>query len=126
MACHADSVRVLIVDDNGSFLDAARALLEREGLNVVGVASTIREALHQAEELRPDLLLVDIMLGSESGFELASRLVENGRSKGPAVILISTHSEADFADLIAESHAAGFVPKSELSADAIRGILASR
>lgn len=114
---------VLIVDDNGSFLDAARVLLEREGLSVVGVASTGAEALRRAEELSPDVLLVDITLGPESGFELTRRLVEDGRCEGSAVILISTHSEADFADLIAESQAAGFVPKSELSAGAIRRIL---
>jgi DNA-binding NarL/FixJ family response regulator len=125
VACHADwvAISVLIVDDNGSFLDAARVLLEREGLSVVGVASTGAEALRRAEELSPDVLLVDITLGRESGFELTRRLVEDGRGKRSAVILISTHSEADFADLIAESQAIGFVPKSELSAEAIRRIL---
>jgi DNA-binding NarL/FixJ family response regulator len=128
VACHADrvAISVLIVDDNRSFLDAARVLLEREGLSVVGVASTGAEALRRAEELSPDVLLVDITLGRESGFELTRRLLEDGRCKGSAVILISTHSEADFADLIAESHATGFVPKSELSADAIRRILDGR
>jgi CheY-like chemotaxis protein len=128
LACHADYVatRVLIVDDNGAFLAAARVLLEREGLSIVGVASTGAEALQRAEELGPDLFLVDITLGRESGFELARRLLEDGRSRKSAVILISTHSEADFADLIAESPAAGFVPKSELSAAAIRRVLDSR
>jgi DNA-binding NarL/FixJ family response regulator len=115
--------RALIVDDNGPFLDAARALLEREGVAIAGVASTAAEALRQAEELRPDVVLVDITLGKESGFDLARRLVEADRSGGSAVILISTHAEADFADLIAESPATGFLPKSELSADAIRRIL---
>jgi len=117
------AISVLIVDDNGSFLDAARVLLEREGLSVVGVASTGAEALRRAEELSPDVLLVDITLGRESGFELTRRLVEDSRGKRSAVILISTHSEADFADLIAESQAMGFVAKSELSAEAIRRIL---
>jgi DNA-binding NarL/FixJ family response regulator len=120
------ATRVLIVDDNGAFLAAARVLLEREGLSIVGVASTGAEALQRAEELGPDLFLVDIALGRESGFELARRLLEDGRSRKSAVILISTHSEADFADLIAESPAAGFVPKSELSAAAIRRVLDSR
>jgi DNA-binding NarL/FixJ family response regulator len=128
VACHANcvAISVLIVDDNGSFLDAARVLLEREGLSVVGLASTGAEALRQAEALSPDVLLVDITLGRESGFELTRRLFEDGRCEGSAVILISTHSEADFADLIAESQAAGFVPKSELSAGAIRRILDGR
>jgi len=128
VACDANcvAISVLIVDDNGSFLDAARVLLEREGLSVVGLASTGAEALRQAEALSPDVLLVDITLGRESGFELTRRLVEDGRCERSAVILISTHSEADFADLIAESQAAGFVPKSELSAAAIRRILDGR
>ena len=61
---------VLIVDDNPLFLEAARDLLEREGQHVVGVAATSTEALQRAEELRPEVVLVDIMLGSESGSAL--------------------------------------------------------
>jgi DNA-binding NarL/FixJ family response regulator len=116
-------MRCLIVDDNHSFLEAARVLLQREGLTVAGVASTGAEALRQAETLRPDVVLVDISLGEESGFDLARRLVEDGLSDEAAVLLISTHAEEDIADLIAESPAAGFVPKSELSASAIRRIV---
>lgn len=115
--------RVLIVDDNDPFLEAARALLEREGMSVVGVASSTADALSRESELRPDVALVDIMLGGESGFELARRLGENGRAGRLKVILVSTHAEADFADLIAESPAIGFLTKSELSAEAIRRVL---
>jgi len=128
MAC--DSVRmafgVLIVDDNRLFLKAACALLERQGLRVVGVAATAAEALQRAEELRPQVVLVDIMLGGESGFDLARLLAGQRPGGGPAVILISTHAGADFADLIAESPAVGFVPKPGLSADAIRRIVDGR
>ena len=116
----------VLMDDNQFFLDAARVLLEREGLSVVGVAANSAEALRLAEELRPEVVLVDISLGGESGFDLARRLTGHHRASGPAVILISTHAEADFADLIAESPAAGFVPKPELTADAIRGIVDGR
>jgi DNA-binding NarL/FixJ family response regulator len=116
-------IRFLVVDDSRSFLEAARRLLEREGLTIAGVASSCSEALQEARALRPDVVLVDISLGEESGFDVARRLAEDGRAGGPSVILISTHSEADFADLIAESPAAGFLPKSELSASAIRKIL---
>jgi CheY-like chemotaxis protein len=125
-ACHAADVPLgcLIVDDSASFLEAAAHLLEGEGVTVVGVASAIADALRQAEELRPDVVLVDIMLGRESGFDLAQRLAEKDGGS-PAVILISTHAEADFADLIEEVPVAGFVAKAELSARAIRRLLAA-
>jgi DNA-binding NarL/FixJ family response regulator len=114
--------RVLIVDDSESFIDAARVLLERQGLAVVGAASNAAEALRLEEKDRPDLVLVDVMLAEESGFELARRLDANGGGRA-SVILVSTHLEEDFADLIAASPAAGFLPKSKLSASEIRRIL---
>jgi DNA-binding NarL/FixJ family response regulator len=115
----------LIVDDNESFLEAARVLLEREGLSVVGVASTFADARGLFETLRPDVVLVDIFLGQESGLELAQNLVEDGHREGDAatVILISTQTEADVAHLVAASRAAAFLPKTELSAKAIRRIV---
>jgi len=113
----------LIVDDNESFLEVARVLLEREGLRVAGVALTSADALRQLEALRPDVVLVDVFLGEESGLELTRRLAEDGLSDGAKVILISTHTEADLGDLIAASPAAGFVSKAELSAEAIRRIV---
>jgi DNA-binding NarL/FixJ family response regulator len=109
------------VDDNESFLDAAAVLLRREHVTVVGVASTAQVALTLTEQLAPDVILVDINLGDESGFDLAERL--DDRNDGSRVILISTHAEADLADLIAASPALGFLPKSDLSAEAIRQIL---
>jgi CheY-like chemotaxis protein len=114
-------LRCLLVDDNDAFLKTASLLLEREGLAVVGVASSIAEALRQARALRPDVILVDIGLGSESGFTLARLLARDDQDAD--VILISTAAEADYADLIAESPAAGFLAKSELSATRISRIL---
>jgi DNA-binding NarL/FixJ family response regulator len=116
-------IRVLIVDDNQSFLDAARVLLEREGLTVAGVALTGAEAFREAERLRPNLVLVDISLGEESGLDVAERLVEKGLVDGATVVLISTRGADDVVDLIAESPAAGFLPKAELSASAIRELV---
>ena len=119
------ALRCLIVDDSSHFLTAARALLEREGIAVVGVASTSAEALRRAEELRPDVALLDIDLGNESGFELARRLASETSLEPSSVILISTYAEEDLVDLIAASPAAGFLSKSHLSARAIREILGS-
>jgi CheY-like chemotaxis protein len=117
---------VLIVDDNWMFLETARDRLEQGGLRVVGFAATSAEALRQSEELRPEVVLVDVMLGGESGFELARRLAAHPLDGRPTVILISTYSAADFPGLIAESPAAGFLPKQELSANAIRRIIDGR
>jgi DNA-binding NarL/FixJ family response regulator len=115
------ALRCLIVDDSAPFLEAARKFLEREGITIVGVASTSADALERAQELRPDVALVDIDLGEESGFDLARQIAE-----GPAplpVILISTRSEEDLAELIEASPALGYVSKEHLSAHAIRDLL---
>ena len=116
----------MLVDDNDAFLEVAIVLLEREGMTVAGVASNTAEALRQARALRPDVILVDIGLGDESGFDLACLLTRDGQGGqgAPAeVILISSYAETDYAELIAESPAAGFLAKSELSAQAIGRIL---
>lgn len=118
------AIRCLIVDDNVSFLEEAAAVLQRDGLVVAGFASNTREALERARQLQPDVALVDISLGSESGLELARQLVDLDEG-APTVILISTHAETDFAELIEEAPVAGFVPKAELSASTIRRLLAA-
>jgi len=114
----------MIVDDNPAVLRAASELLEGEGIAVVGVAATGDEALSQVEELEPDVMLVDIVLGPESGLDVVRRLVQRVDSAGSRTILISTHDEVDFANLIADSPAIGFLPKSDLSAKAIHRLLA--
>ena len=115
--------RCLLVDDSEAFLETASLLLEREGLTVVGVASSIAEALRQARALRPDVILVDIGLGEESGFDLAWLLARDGQGGRAEVILISSYAETDYADMIADSPAAGFLAKPDLSARAIGRIL---
>jgi DNA-binding NarL/FixJ family response regulator len=116
-------IRCLLVDDSDAFLEAARVLLEREGVTVAGVASDSAGALKQARALRPDVILVDIGLGEESGFDLARLLARDGQGGGAEVILISAQAETDYAELIAESPAAGFLAKSELSAKGTDQIL---
>jgi DNA-binding NarL/FixJ family response regulator len=117
------SLRCLIVDDHQGFLHAARVLLESGGISVVGAASTSAEAIEMAVGTRPDIVLVDIMLGPESGFDLARQLAADPRLTGMRVVLISTHAEEDFADLLAVSPAVAFLPKWKLSAAAVRDVL---
>jgi two-component system, NarL family, nitrate/nitrite response regulator NarL len=116
-------LRCLIIDDNVRFLEAARSSLERQGIEVVGVAATCSEALSHAEALEPDVALVDIGLSEESGFELTRQLVDGLPHLGVRVILISTRGEDDYADMIETSPAVGFLSKSQLSARALGALL---
>jgi DNA-binding NarL/FixJ family response regulator len=117
-------MRCVIVDDSANFVDAARRLLEHDGIMVVGVSSTSAEALRCVQDLRPDVILVDVNLGEENGCELAEQIHRSGLPAPPPVIMISTHNEQDLADLIATSPAVGFVAKLGLSGGAIRDLLA--
>ncbi len=117
------ALRFLIVDDNAHFVEAARHLLEGEGARVIGVASTGAEAIRLAGELRPDVILVDVDLGEESGFDVARRLAAGNHAP---VVLISAYPEGEFTDLVAASPAAGFVSKSDLSAAAVTALLPNK
>jgi DNA-binding NarL/FixJ family response regulator len=120
-------LRCIVVDDNPHFAKAASLLLKSEGLNVVGTASTGSEAVGLVRDLRPELVILDIDLGAESGFEVARRLRSSDTQVPPRnvpdIILVSTHDEEDFAELIRDSVAAGFLAKSDLSVAAIRRLL---
>jgi DNA-binding NarL/FixJ family response regulator len=117
------ALRCLIVDDSPRFGEEARSLLEHEGVSVVGVAASGAEAIRLADTLRPDLALVDISLGEESGFDVARRLVDGSNPSPPAVIFVSTYDEREFSGRIAASPALGFIAKTTLSAERIRKLL---
>ena len=111
-------LQCIIVDDYQPFLNIARAKLERQGMTVIGIASNGAEALQRARELSPDVALVDISLGMESGFDVAREISPYVVS----VILISSndhYEDDDYAELIAGSPAVGFLSKATLSADVI-------
>ena len=113
---------VLIVDDHPSFRASARALLEAEGFVVVGEAENGVQALRVAKEVRPDVVLLDVQLPDFDGFEVASRLTRNGSA--PIVVLTSSRDGSDFGHLVPDSGARGFVPKAELSGEALTALIA--
>ncbi|MFZ0972632.1 MAG: response regulator [Solirubrobacteraceae bacterium] len=118
------AIRCLIVDDNQRFAQTARELLQEDGIDVLAVAGGGEEAVRLARELRPELALVDIDLDGESGLDVARRLrADEPGALADAVILISTHAQEEFAELIAASPAVGFIAKAELGADAIDALL---
>jgi len=116
------SVRCLLIDDSREFLASAARLLESQGVEVVGCATSTREALELVAELEPELALVDIELADEDGIALAQQL--EARAPRTRVVLISAYDPADVDELVVDSGAAGFLPKSRLGAAAIAALLA--
>ena len=107
------STSVLIVDDHPSFRAGARRMLEAGGYSVIGEAADGEAALEAVRELAPDLVLLDVQLPGIDGFEVAARLHDSGDA--PTIVLTSSRDRADFGDALAESPAAGFIAKGELS-----------
>ena len=113
---------VLIVDDHPSFRATARAMLELEGYEVVGEAEDGASAVRVVEELRPDIVLLDIQLPDIDGFEVTKRLQSLNGTR-PQVVLTSSRDGSDFGTLVEQSAALGFVPKSELCGDTLNALL---
>jgi two-component system nitrate/nitrite response regulator NarL len=112
---------VLIVDDHRTFRDAARALLEADGFDVVGDAPDAAAGLRAARELAPDLVLVDVRLPDREGFELADELAAQG---GMAVVMTSSSDDPCYPARAAACGAAGFVAKHDLCGVELRRLLA--
>ena len=118
------SERVLIVDDHAGFRLLAQRMLERAGFDVVGAAGDGESALAQIELLGPDLVLLDIQLPILGGFDVVERLAR--RPRPPTIILTSSRDRDDYGTRIIDSNVAGFIPKAELTGDALRRLLTGR
>jgi two-component system response regulator EvgA len=112
---------VLIVDDHRLFREQARALLEAEGLTVVGEAADGQTALGAVRALRPDIVLLDVGLPDLDGFAVAERIAQEAAP--PRVVLISSREAATYGPRLATSPTIGFVQKDDLSAASIQALL---
>jgi DNA-binding NarL/FixJ family response regulator len=113
--------RVLVVDDHEGFRSYARVFLAAHGFTVVGEAADGRTAVMEERRLRPDVILLDVQLPDDDGFEVARRLLSQPRP--PAIVLISTREATDYGDRIAASGARGFIAKSRLTGAAVRELV---
>jgi two-component system response regulator EvgA len=114
-------ITILVVDDHPGFRSCARRLLEGQGYRVVGEAADGGSAVTRARELQPTLALVDVHLPDRDGFDVAARLA--ALDPAPMVVLISSHDRTELDQLLPSSTARGFVPKHELSREAIEALL---
>jgi DNA-binding NarL/FixJ family response regulator len=112
---------VLIVDDHASFRRSARRLLEADGFVVVGEASDGASALAEVKALRPQLVLLDVLLPDVDGFAVADALARE--SWRPLVVLTSSREAADLGTRLERTTAVGFLHKSELSGAALAALL---
>lgn len=112
---------MLIVDDNAAFRSAAQAVLELGGFRVTGHAETGEAALTMAAATRPDVVLLDIGLPDMDGFDVCRELA--ALVPGAAVVFCSVRDAESYADAIARSAAAGFLPKADLSAALLATII---
>src|SRR5262245_50484172 len=113
--------RVLIVDDHSSFRRFARKLLQAGGFDVVGEAADGSSAVEEARRLRPEIVLLDVLLPDTSGFSVAEALA--AEPTGPEVVLVSSRSASEFGAALDESPARGFVTKSELTVAAVEALV---
>ena len=112
----------MIVDDHASFRALASRVLAQAGFEVVGVAVDAASAIRQAAVLRPDVVLLDVMLPDRSGVEVA-RALELGPDP-PRVVLTSSRGRSDFGVAFEWPGGCEFIPKHELSGSALTALLA--
>jgi DNA-binding NarL/FixJ family response regulator len=111
------TVRVLIVDDQEPFRQAARMVVDiTDGFEVVGEAETGEDSVRMAEELQPDLVLMDVNLPGINGLDATRQILGQG-GDSVVVLLLSTYEEEEYAPRAAECGAAAYIPKSAFGPD---------
>ena len=123
----ADSaaVRVLVVDDQTPFRRAAKAVCSMTvGFTVVGEAESGEDAVEQAGNLTPDLVLMDINLPGINGIEATRRICE--AQPGTVVVLLSTYKAEDLPGDARQSGAVAYVNKEEFAPNILQDLWSTR
>ena len=119
------TVRVLIVDDQGPFRQAARMVVEAtDGFEVAGEAETGESSVEMARELAPDLVLMDVNLPGINGLD-ATRQILAEQAAPVVVLLLSTYEEEEYAPRAAECGAAAYIPKAVFGPDRLESAWAA-
>ena len=105
------TITALLVDDNSIFLDSASRFLEAdERIKIVGRALSGSEALTQVEQLRPDVVVMDVAMPGMNGLDATRHLKSVPDS--PLVVIATMHDHDEMRAAVKEVQADGFVPKS--------------
>ena len=116
-------LRVLMVDDNPQFLKTARDLVAGlPGVSAIECASSGAEALAQASQSRPDLVLTDIVMPGMSGFEVIRVLRDTDIPQ--RIVAVTLHESTEFRAAVRRSGADALVSKREFGA-LMPGLIAS-
>jgi DNA-binding NarL/FixJ family response regulator len=117
----ATAVAVMVVDDQAAFRRAARALIDATpGFAPVAEAASASEALRCADELGPELVLMDVFMPGTDGFEATRRLTK--AHPECVVVLVSTDDLADLAPLAASCGAVAILRKDTLKPSLLRDL----
>lgn len=118
-----DSVRVLLADDHTLFRQGMRSLLSSSDVEVVGEAATGQDAVAMAEELQPDVVLMDIQMPGMNGIEATRHIV--GTSPHIGVIVVTMFEDDDSVFAAMRAGARGYVLKGAGQAEMVRTIRAA-
>ena len=117
-------LRVLIVDDSPIFRRFIHWVLgQKQDFQVVGEACDGLEALQKAEELKPDLILLDIGLPNLDGLEVAKRVHQVAPSS--KILFVTMHRDADIVQAALSNGAMGYVLKSDAGDELLAAIEAA-
>ncbi len=115
------TVRVLLADDHGLVRRGLHYLLERSPrFQVVGEASDGRQAVQMAEELKPDVVIMDIAMPNLNGLDATAQIVKKNPSTG--VIILSMHSDETYLVRALSAGAKGYLLKDSAEADLLRAV----
>ncbi len=112
-------IRVLLADDHEAMLERIARLLKTE-CDVVGTATDGQEALEAAQDLKPDVLVLDISMPVMNGIETAYRLKVAGTDV--RIVFLTVHDDPDFAREALEAGGLGYVIKTRIASDLMMAI----
>jgi DNA-binding NarL/FixJ family response regulator len=114
------SLLIILADDHQIFREGLKALLGREGFDVVGEASDGREAVQLAGDLRPDVAVLDFAMPLLNGIEAAREI--HRVSPHTRMILLTMHTEDHYVLEGVRAGITGYVVKTQAAADLVRAI----